>query len=311
MTECASSSDCVNTHYCGPERRQCVPKSANGTACENGSECSTGHCVDGVCCDEACDGSCEVCSFGERDKHAGRCRRDVEGVPRGGRQPCVGTGQCVGYCVKGSRECFYPGAARECAPPSCVSGLLTPARQCDGTGSCAAQPAQACPGFFACSEEPPACKTSCVSDSDCANGARCAPETGSCVLPGGTCRNDFSVKLPDGVVRTCHGYRCIGDGQCAESCSAELGCAPGYACVNGRCKESPTGGEPDAGAHADGGQDDGASSDPDCACRVVGVRSRTSYTGSTLAVAGLMFGIGLTLRARSRRRRHNAGAAST
>src|SRR5688572_18258675 len=37
--------------------------SANGTACNAGAECTSGHCNDGVCCDATCDGLCEKCNL--------------------------------------------------------------------------------------------------------------------------------------------------------------------------------------------------------------------------------------------------------
>src|SRR5690606_9577922 len=37
-------------------------QSPNGTPCTIGAECSSGHCVDGVCCASACDGPCMECN---------------------------------------------------------------------------------------------------------------------------------------------------------------------------------------------------------------------------------------------------------
>ncbi len=38
-----------------------MPKKAQGTACSGAAECTTGLCVDNVCCDRACGGTCEAC----------------------------------------------------------------------------------------------------------------------------------------------------------------------------------------------------------------------------------------------------------
>src|SRR5215468_7265535 len=39
-----------------------------GQACGMGTQCESGFCIDGVCCDRACDGQCEAC-----DVKAGHC----------------------------------------------------------------------------------------------------------------------------------------------------------------------------------------------------------------------------------------------
>jgi hypothetical protein len=37
----------------------CVPV---GDSCTSGGDCASGFCVDGVCCESACDGPCQACS---------------------------------------------------------------------------------------------------------------------------------------------------------------------------------------------------------------------------------------------------------
>src|SRR6185295_9845556 len=34
---------------------------SQGSACAGNTDCSTGYCVDGVCCDTACNGVCVTC----------------------------------------------------------------------------------------------------------------------------------------------------------------------------------------------------------------------------------------------------------
>ena len=46
-------------------------------ACKMDAECSTGHCVDGLCCDTECDGQCESC---KQPDSLGICKA-VKGVP--------------------------------------------------------------------------------------------------------------------------------------------------------------------------------------------------------------------------------------
>src|SRR5262245_66072472 len=42
----------------------CVSGSPNGEACSIDSDCRSGHCADGVCCNTACTGSCFTCDGG-------------------------------------------------------------------------------------------------------------------------------------------------------------------------------------------------------------------------------------------------------
>jgi hypothetical protein len=37
-------------------------KLAHGESCEDGARCASGFCVEGVCCDSACDGACDRCA---------------------------------------------------------------------------------------------------------------------------------------------------------------------------------------------------------------------------------------------------------
>jgi hypothetical protein len=80
-TTCNAPDDCLPTHYCGASRT-CVPKAGKGVACDQGFECASGFCVQGVCCDSKCDvpgGECaQAGSLGTC-----RCTRDC------------GTGSCV------------------------------------------------------------------------------------------------------------------------------------------------------------------------------------------------------------------------
>src|SRR5260370_18109945 len=51
---------------------------ALGTACHGGTECSSGHCTDGVCCESACSGTCETCNLNAAS--AGTCKAIPNGM---------------------------------------------------------------------------------------------------------------------------------------------------------------------------------------------------------------------------------------
>jgi hypothetical protein len=56
-TQCGGNNDCLGaTKYCNGTTSMCAPKKDNGIACANGGECTSGNCVDKICCNTAaCD----------------------------------------------------------------------------------------------------------------------------------------------------------------------------------------------------------------------------------------------------------------
>ncbi len=145
--------------------------------CVHNSECSTGHCVDGVCCDTACTDRCHSCAL---LGSPGKCTQEPVGVDL--RNECGPANTCLGTCgAKG--ECIGAGTGTMCARNRCT------------TASTGAGPAYcASPGAtcnvddtvpFDCSPyicEPAfgACRSSCASSSDCANGFICDVGSKTC-----------------------------------------------------------------------------------------------------------------------------------
>jgi len=92
----------------------------NGSQCADGSQCQSSFCVDGVCCDRACDGQCEACA---ESASLGTCTA-VQGMPRAPRSACSGTGTCAGSCDgTNAMTCTYPTTAcmQSCAAGTAVS----------------------------------------------------------------------------------------------------------------------------------------------------------------------------------------------
>jgi hypothetical protein len=85
-----------------------------GAACSDAVDCGLGHCVGGVCCDRACDGSCEACADGT-------CRaiaRSEPGSPACPRYLCDGKdGDCPSSC-RGNADCV---ADHRCVDERCVA----------------------------------------------------------------------------------------------------------------------------------------------------------------------------------------------
>ena len=61
-TSCATDDECVEGFSCSQESQTCVSDGNNGKPCANASDCSSGFCVDGVCCNLACEGACDACA---------------------------------------------------------------------------------------------------------------------------------------------------------------------------------------------------------------------------------------------------------
>jgi hypothetical protein len=174
-----------------------VARKANGQACGAGAECLSGFCVDGVCCDKPCDGTCQACNMpgyvggctfvglfddpaGECPvckacNGAGACANVPAGLDPGGDCPQQGTDTCGldGLC-NGSGACRYWGPSVACAAQNCVNHIFTPTDYCSGSGFCLDSGSfDCCP--FDCSGD--ACGTVCLTDNNCCPTALCKSNT--------------------------------------------------------------------------------------------------------------------------------------
>jgi hypothetical protein len=98
-----TDSDCVGGNYCTGPNGSCLPKGGAGATCGSNHECTTGNCVDGVCCNFATCGTCTTCN----GSSPGNCTplgtpATPEADPHGrcpANPPCGNTGMCVsGAC---------------------------------------------------------------------------------------------------------------------------------------------------------------------------------------------------------------------
>jgi hypothetical protein len=181
--------------------QQC--KALLGHACTSFTECASGNCVDGVCCNSACLGTCQQCNLAAK---------------RGTCSP-VGNG--------------YED------PPTCVSDAID-SRFCDGTGTCAVGKR---PNGRPCTAGAQCTSNYCIDgfccNSNCATGCYTCGKPGS----EGSCtpitvgQQDFSATVPcDGPMQYCNGT-----GTCATNkkpnggmCTAAADCGSNF-CVDGVC----------------------------------------------------------------------------
>ena len=151
----------------------------NGTGCAANDQCTSLHCADGVCCNEACNGTCFGC---DQPGRAGTCSPidgapdDSSGVPCNGSsictapagatpackvkdgEPCTSNADCLnGSCITSYRDGDHDGFGRDkmsrCERVPAAGYVLTGGDCCDsdaathpGVTSYAAV-ANACGGF--------------------------------------------------------------------------------------------------------------------------------------------------------------------
>lgn len=143
---------------------------ADGTACSLGSECASGQCVDGFCCNSPCNAQCAACNL---PGFEGQCRAGT-GPPRGGRPPCVDAWLCGNECDGSDMaQCHLALAGQSCGGfVGCVtSGALAESSRCDGNGVCVPVPTPcapyACCSAQGCALPTDSCRTSCRNNDDC------------------------------------------------------------------------------------------------------------------------------------------------
>ncbi len=297
-TTCSSDLACAPSFYCAASGT-CQQRKAQGQACNqtddcNGGSCrvcTSGSCVDGVCCDSACDAPCSACSAALKTTGAdGSCGLAKEGsapirgtCPKEPAPSCGADGKCSGA---GGCRLHAPGGT-SCGPAaSCTREVATSATACDGTGTCAPGQAVKC-GAYACGAT--ACNTTCTSDVDCAAGGSCDVGSHKCVS-GATCDGDHTTTDPSGAKNDCVPYKCENNGTCKLSCHSVVDCvAPTLCDPSGKCVAP----EPD--------DTSGCSAAPG---------RRRSSSSIAFSVLALMFGLVHRKRRRSAVSPNDAGATS-
>ncbi len=189
-TACDGEGDlkCIPSAHC--DASVCVDDEANGQACDEGSDCESGHCQNGFCCGD------------------GDCCQQADDCPTFGTfQPVCDT---PATC-QGSRGAAVCNANFECTTQNGVA---------DDTACAASTTANDC-GFWlpisctgAASQTAPNCPTSCTTSAQCDANAWCDPVSH-------TCRGD----LDDGQACGADDGRCL-SGHCANG----FCCASGDCC---------------------------------------------------------------------------------
>jgi hypothetical protein len=185
----------------------------DGASCTVDAECTHAHCVDGVCCNSACTGTCYSCNLPAGPP--GTCalvpaNQDPRAVcPAGtGASATCSPGKC-----NGSGACNAATTGTACGTAMCTMGTATGAGTCSATGSCQAPAPTACSPYV-CGAA--GCKQPCSADTDCVPGYYC-DATGACLAQ-----------------KTQGGSPCTRDAQCQSG----LSCSPEGICCNSPCNGS-------------------------------------------------------------------------
>lgn len=294
---------------CAPGTMGCG-LSPKGTPCGSPSECQNGFCVDGVCCDSACNGHCMTCiAVGK----IGKCTDAPSGTdPESecGAGLC-GSGACVLTCTTNAQcktgatckqgTCAFTGttkangescaAGTDCATGFCVDGVCC-ASACNG-------PCQACSTAAGASVN-----GSCGSRP---NTTVCRPAAGPCdvaeTCSSGQCPADgfkspgTTCGTPSVVMGTC-GF----DSFCAEIALQATTTTP-YACnATGGCVAQPsTPGLQSCGSRSTAGAtclptgtfDESCVPDSECATTGTYRHSETTWTCSSGNCSGNVTAVSL------------------
>jgi len=137
-------------------------------ACTTNEDCATGHCSDGVCCNEACTGPCESCNL---PGLTGNCNP----VGPGKASARCGVGPVCGFTglCGPDGQCAFASVLTVCMPASCQNGAARTAAYCDGRGGCSFPSYVSC-GGAGCDPTGRQCLASCPrGDAICGPGSYC------------------------------------------------------------------------------------------------------------------------------------------
>jgi len=212
-------------------------KATQGQTCKANSDCAGGlPCVDGFCCNIACNGSCQACDL---PASPGTCTtQGLNATPR--HAACVtANSTCAGHCDGTSASCSYPTSSTSCGS-TCTGSTLTP-KACDSAGACVSGTAKPCDYSLVCASSGTACKPGpCTADSDCITGDYCA--SGTCtpkLAPGTGCSTANQCTSANCVGGICCNTACGQCHSCATgTCTAVTdltSCGTGSVCVGGSC----------------------------------------------------------------------------
>jgi RHS repeat-associated protein len=208
-----------------------VYDSSFGLGCTSNSQCTTGFCVDGVCCDTACNNNCDACNL---PNLVGTCSPSPSGTTcRAATGACDVAEVCNGSSVTCPADALAPATTtcRAAAPGGCDV-----AEACTGTSSaCPADgfaPATttcraAAPGGCDVAETCTGTSGACPADGFAPPTTTCRAAAGACDLAE-TCTGSSAACPVDGFAPATTTCRAAAPGGCdvAEACTGSSATCP-------------------------------------------------------------------------------------
>ena len=144
-----------------------------GQSCTCNSECGSGFCVDGVCCNSACTDKCMSCNLPGSE---GTCGAVPDGVNPRDQSECAASAEAScgldGTC-NGMGGCRKHVLGTVCFAGTCDGDGMTNVNICDGEGACKPGPAASCFPYTCAGDK---CLARCSTDKDSASRADTAGE---------------------------------------------------------------------------------------------------------------------------------------
>ena len=243
---------CKAEDGCGGEcEAMCL---ANGQVCADGTECLSALCVDDVCCEGLCDGTCETCNHPD---FLGTCIPFQVGSDPDGEceicHACDGASACAPVLAGDDPEdacgtCQVCGDEGACVPvemgtdPDLECGMC---KVCDGEGACGPVDYGIDPKEDCDETESAFCLTTgiCNGEGACeiwAEGTICSEAKcqGFMYIPQSIC-NGKGVCAPHPAVQ-CAPYTCNEEAvQCNTDCQDTAECSTNYWCLDDECQANP------------------------------------------------------------------------
>jgi hypothetical protein len=230
---------CVNGVQNGSETDvdcggSCAKKCASAQSCLAGSDCTTGACAEGICCNTSCTGECRSCMSSKTGLTTGICGNVLDNTdpdnecPNALPQTCLTTGVCkAGACE------FHPSSV-QCGTSSCSGNTLMPTDYCSGSGTCVDAGQTSCATPYVCGD-PYTCQS-------CSDGIKNGNEVGIDCGGGGSCNKcGNGVQCTSGV--DCVSGYCV-DGYCCNTACNGVCVACNLSAKHGTCSPIPNNADP-------------------------------------------------------------------
>jgi hypothetical protein len=176
--DCSASVPCPSGLWC--DSGNCKAKKANGASCNDDVECAGPACVEGVCCDGTCGGTCRSCRAAKTGSTEGHCAPVAAGTDPDAECAADPVSSCHndGYC-DGASGCRQYSNGTVCRSKSCADGANTSSESSEvkcSSGTCGSAATSSC-GDYKCGGD--TCRQSCTQNSQCTTGNYC--ESPQCV----------------------------------------------------------------------------------------------------------------------------------